>query len=487
MITYPRSSEPLSTMNSSTAGPDGIVAGTGAPYWRQRAWWQRAAWTSATFWTAHAVTLLGSVVAARGLGAESYGAVVLALATCSTVALFSDITLDEALVFFGIKDAQERQGAHLRPLFRMALGVDLTLGVGVFAGLALAASPLASLAGGSLDPHLVRLAALSVLAATANGTTRAVFLVAGRADLWARASLVTSLIRLGLLVLVARRGQPSDTLVALALATAVGAVAQGGLAWWRIWRRWPPSRAGSRSGVGVRPLLRFAAHSSITSSLSAATTSVVPLILGRTLGTTAVAQFNVAATPLIAAGVLTAPLRSATLPEQTALWARGDHADVRRNFSVVSGGVMAASAAVLLLGWWVLPKTVLFVYGESFRGAIPTVQILLFALPGLMVSSWAKLSSVAIGKPSARTKVGVVDCLTTIALVGILSASNGLPGAAAGYAAATAITALLWVVLLRHELRGNPGTSAPGGPARLKDSPHGPHDQPTSHDGQIEA
>ena len=139
--------------------------------------------------------MLSVVVAARALGPESYGAVVLALSVTTVAARFLDFTFGEAVVHHGHRALAAGDISGLRALMRMSLILDVVIGVVVAGILFLLADPLAELARADIDPALVRLAALGVLVVTVDGTTGAVLLVASRPDLRAWAQAAASLFR----------------------------------------------------------------------------------------------------------------------------------------------------------------------------------------------------------------------------------------------------------------------------------------------------
>ena len=287
-----------------------------ATFWRSGLWWRRAGISSASYWVANALGFATTIVAARGLGPEHYGEVILALSICSVTALFLDFTLEEALIYFGTRDAYAGNRSALRRLFRTALAVDVAIGVVITIAVVALATPLSSLAsGGDLPSHLIRIAALSILVATADGTTGAALSVASRPDLRMHAMLFGSLTRLGLVALAVQGETQGVVVVAIVVGMAVSSAVQAAFAWHVAWRRWPPAGPDD-ARIPVGTILRFSFHSSITSSLTAANASVVPIVLGRTLGTSVVAQFHVATAPLQAAGIATAPLRLAVAPGQ---------------------------------------------------------------------------------------------------------------------------------------------------------------------------
>ena len=89
-------------------------------------------------------------MAARALGPDSYGAVVLALSVTAVAARFLDFTFGEAVVHHGHRALATGDISGLRALMRMSLMLDVAIGVAVAAILFLLSAPLAEIAGGSI-------------------------------------------------------------------------------------------------------------------------------------------------------------------------------------------------------------------------------------------------------------------------------------------------------------------------------------------------
>ena len=126
--------------------PSGTSEDAGG-FWRDRGWRARLARTTVATWIGAGLTMLSVVVAARALGPESYGAVVLALSVTAVAARFLDFTFGEAVVHHGHRARATGDISGLRALLRMSLMLDIAIGVAVAAILVLLAAPLAGIAG----------------------------------------------------------------------------------------------------------------------------------------------------------------------------------------------------------------------------------------------------------------------------------------------------------------------------------------------------
>ena len=220
-------------------------------FWRDRGWRARLARTTVATWIGAGLTMLSVVVAARALGPESYGVVVLALSVTAVAARFLDFTFGEAVVHHGHRALAAGDVSGLRALMRMSLILDVVIGVAVAATLLLLAAPLAGIAG-DIDPALVRLAALGVLVVTVDGTTGAVLLVASRPDRRAWVQAAASLFRvLGTVAAVALGGGAEAILLSYACAGAASSLL---LAWIGLADRMAPVGASAeRAASGPSP------------------------------------------------------------------------------------------------------------------------------------------------------------------------------------------------------------------------------------------
>jgi O-antigen/teichoic acid export membrane protein len=420
---------------------------SGPEFWKSRAWWRRAGETSAASWISTGFAFLGTVVAARALGAEDFGSVVLALSVASLVATFLDLTLEEAVVHHGTRALVAGDLPGLRALLRRSIGLDILVGAFVSGAIFLLAAPLADLASaGRLDPTLLRLAALSVLVVTADSTTSAVLLVAGRPQLRAWSAAATNLLRLVGVVVAVELGGPEAVVASYVVVSAAGSVLQGTLAWRAAWRGWARASKIGTSPVSASKLLRFGLHSSLTTSLSAVSASLIPVLLGRLAGPAAVGIFRVAMLPIFAADTLSGPLRLVLLPEQARLSAEGNVHLLRRamiGYTLIGLTVGVCGAVV---GWFALPWLIPFVYSSEFDDAVLPARILLIAAVCHFALAWGKSFFAAIGRPELRTVISGLFLVLTGGLL-LLFGDEGSKGAAIAFSSATVVMSVAWTAM----------------------------------------
>lgn len=421
-------------------------------FWKQGMWWRRVGVASAGVWASSGFSVVATIIAARSLGATDYGRVVLAVAIAGLVSTFLDLTLEEAVVHHGSRSLVSGDFGRLRALLRVALGLDLAIGIGVSALVFLAAGPLAGLVGHhELSPHFVQLAVLTTLARTMDGVTGAVLLLAGRPDVRGLMGAFGGLITVFLVLVAAQFDTAEAVLLAFAAAALLQQIVQGHAAWRYGWRHWAKgSRVGDSRGW-LKVLLPFGMFSSVTTSLTAMTRGILPIILGRLAGPTAVGVFDVALFPARASNVASGPLRLALLPEQARLSAEGRWDTLFRATRLHTLAGLAIGIPAAIAGWFVLPWLLPLLYSGSFTDSILPAQILLIAAASSLSVSWSKTFPAAIGRPGVRTAVVFVQGLVTIGLVLLLSRHAAL-GAAIALSVTSLLTAIAWLPLARRLL-----------------------------------
>jgi O-antigen/teichoic acid export membrane protein len=457
--------------------PDARSEAGADEFWTSRSWWRRAGKTSIAAWCATALGLVGTIVAARGLGPNDYGLVALAIAAATFVASFLDLTLEEGVVHHGFRAIASGDLGALRSLLRAAFLVDLGIGILLAALLVGFAGPIADLAsGGRLDPSLIQLAALMTLATTVNGTTGSVLLLAGRPDLRALIMAATNLARLLALLAAVQLGGPAAVVGAYALAAAIGALVQGVTAWGVGWREWTGAKTTRSARAWIRPLTTFGIHSSLTSSVVSMERSLVLILLGAIAGPSAAGIFNVALLPVGVMALATEPIRLVLYPEQARLAARGDLRSLRRTMTWYSGVGLAVGIPCAIAGWFVLPWLIPMLFSDQFDDAVEPARILLPAAVCFLALGWSKTVPAAIGKPHVRTAVSALSAIIMLTLTAVLAPRYESNGAAVAYTAAAVSVSVIWCwwFFTGRALKGAPPRASvgqPRGPGSLPSPP----------------
>ena len=428
-----------------------------APFWRRRDWRRSAGRTSAALWISAALTLLGTVLAARALGPLEYGEVVIALGVTGLVATLLDITLEEGVVHHGFRVLREGDPGALRSLLRAALVVDVGVGVVVAAVLVGAAGPLADIAsaGDPLDPRLIMLAAVVPFGMTIDGTTGAVLLLAGRAELRGWCMAAGNVVRVvAMIVAILAGGGPFAVVGAYAVAAVAQTVVQAALAWRLAWREWDRTESTVAIRTWFRRLTAFGVHTSVTTAVQVGERSVIPVVIGALAGPVAAGYYAVALLPLTAVSILSAPIRLLVFPQQARLAAEGAVDQLR---AIVRGWVRIALALAVpsaVAGWFAMPWLVNTLFGADFDPAVGAARVMLIAAVLHLAAGWSKTLPAAVGRPQLRSAVAGIFLVVSVGVTAALAAEEGAMAGALGNLAAISVVSVCWFLIVDRVLTG---------------------------------
>jgi lipopolysaccharide exporter len=423
------------------------------PFWQTRTWWGRAGRTAIAVYASTVLAFVGTLVVARGLGPRELGTVVLAVAIATIFGTLLDLSLEEAVVHHGYRALARGDTAGLLGLIRASLILDVAIGIVVAASVVALAGPLADVgSAGRLDPDLVRLAALVIVAGTADSTMSAVLQVAGRPDLRGWVMAATNLARLAGVLVAVNVGSAAAVIVAYAAGNALGALVHGLIARALVRRRWP-SRAGEPVlRVPIRELIRFGSLTSLTTSVAAANGALIPVLLGRAAGTTQVGLFRVGMFPVFLADNASAPVRLVLYPEQARLSASGDVDQIRRAIRSHTLAALAIGLPCAVVGWFALPWLLPLLYSDQYDDAVTSARILLIAAVVRFAASWFKTLPAALGKPQLRAALALLELVLMVVLLVILG-DEGSKGAAIAFSAASVGWVAVAIFSVRAVLR----------------------------------
>jgi O-antigen/teichoic acid export membrane protein len=410
--------------------------------------------------------MVAGIVAARALGPDGYGSVVLAIAVVTLVTTLLDLSLEQAVVHYGYRAITAKDFGALRSLLRVAFAVDLGVGVAVGALILGLAGPLSDLLGsGEADASLVRIAVAISFVQTVDGTTGAVLLLAGRRELRAWAVFGTSVLRLIGVLWAVGVGGPEEVLIAYTGAALVGSLVQGVLAWRVGWSKWDRAEPREDARDWLAKLRSFGIFSSVSTSVQGAQRSAAPVILGSLAGAQAVGLFSVALFPLTVASLATAPLRLLLFPEQARQASEGDIEGLRTTIRGATRIGLAIGLPAAVAGWFLLPVILPAFYSGQFEDAIGPARILLIAAVVHLALAWSKMFLPAIGRPGLQTAYEVAFAVFLVAGIAVLGRFEATGAAIAVSFAYVATQVPLYFVanrLLDDAERVPPDKRAPG-------------------------
>jgi O-antigen/teichoic acid export membrane protein len=420
---------------------------------------RRRSATALWVWTAVALGILGTIVAARGLGLAGFGVFATTLAVVNFFQILADLTVEESLTKYGFRYVTAGDWGRLRRLFRSLL--LLKLAGGAIATIVIAA--LAPVADELFDAdgvtHALWAAALIPLVQSVENVGATALLLHSRYDLRGAYQAGSGALRLVAILIGVSMGV-TETFVALVLAqliassavSAAGVVALG---------RFP---AGPQRPLGedVPDIRSFVLQSSVATGVISLRTTLVPILLGIVAGSTQVGLFRIAQTPQQGLAAASSPARLVLLTEQTRDWERGERERVFRGirrYTAAAGALMLVTVPVFFVA---MPWLVETVFGGEYERAVTAARIVLIAAAVQFALGWTKSFPVTIGRPQLRIVTHGLEALVAIPLVIVLGASWEATGAAVAVLVSTLVFAAAWAVALLR-LRADLGARGPAG------------------------
>jgi O-antigen/teichoic acid export membrane protein len=418
--------------------------------------------TAALVYAATVLGVLGTIVAARTLGPESFGLLALALAASAFVQILLDTTVEEAIVKYGYRYATASDWGRLRQLFRVGIAVKWAGGALAAAIVALLA-PFADAIFSTDDLFLPMLIAAAIpLVQAPEGMAGAVLMVRGRYDLRAAFMALSMGLRLVGVAIGAQLGVV-ETVLAYVVAQTVASAAVG-VAGWRAARAYPA--AGTVPlGEDARGIRGFVLRSALGTSFVAARTALAPLALGVVSSPTQVAYFRAAQAPLTGFAALSAPVRLIMFAEGTRDVEAGRLDRAWRSVWRYSAAALAVCAVAVPTGWFLLPWLVPLVFGDAYEGAVRATQLLLLAAAVHLVLGWTKAFPVSIGRPGLRVVTHGVEIAVLLPLVLLLGSRHDATGAAGAYLVASLAFAAAWIAIVARLRALGPGAAPHGAPS----------------------
>lgn len=392
-----------------------------------------------------ALGVLGTVVAARRLGLETFGLFATVTAIASFFQVMLDLTVEESLTKYGFRYITAGDWGRLRRLFSATLRIK-TLGGAAAAVALLAAAPVADslFDAGGLGWPLVAIAALPLIQAPENVSGTAL-LLRGRYDLRGFLGTLSMALRLVGIVVGSSFGL-TETIVGMvagqALATAI-AIGVGRLALSRF-----PDGAPVRLGADRREIVGFVVRSSAATGVVSLRTALAPLLLGVVAGPTSVGLLRVAQAPQSGLAAASSPVRLILLTEQTRDWELGERQSVMRGVARFSRAALVAMALAVPAFFFAMPWLVETVFGSDYAGAVTAARIVLFAAAVQLVFGWTKSFPTSIGRPGLRVVTHGIEAVVLLPLVVLFGVWWGVSGAAAAILVSSAAFGLVWLLLL---------------------------------------
>ena len=382
-------------------------------------------------------------VTARGLGLEAFGALVLIHTYVKLIGGLTKFQSWQAVIRYGARGLEAGRREDVQGLIKFTALLDLTSAVAGMAIAVLLAPLAASWFGWGADAVPLAMAYSVMILFTIKATPVGVLRLFDRFDLLAAQAVVAPAVGLaGACLAWAMGGGLAAFLVVWFAAAAADGVSLVVLGWRELARQGllRGMNLSLRGLAGPHPgLWRFVWSANLYTSLSAASSHLVTLLVGWLLGPAAAGLFKVAsqfASVLVVPGTL---LKRTIYPELAKLAARGGAATVRR--VMLRAGALAGSVAVLavvllaLLGEPLLRLTV----GEAYGGAYGVLVVIAAANAVAIYGVALDPVFFAIGRPGVMLRVSALTTALNVGLLVAFAAEYGLIGVGLAALASTAI------------------------------------------------
>lgn len=391
---------------------------------------------------ANAVFTLGYLaLAARSLGIETLGVLILIHTYTQTVSALAKLRSWEALLRFGAPALRDQRIDDFRSLIGFTARLDIFSAVGSTA-IAVAGIALASNMFG-WQPETGRLASLYCLSVLVAAPAAPIGLLRlfDRFDLLAAQSALASLIRLvGAATLTLVGGGLAAFLGLWFIATACASAALVAFAWRELRRRNLRScMSGSLrcNAVPFAGIWRFVWTTNLTSSVATLTTHVPTLVVGGLLGAGDAALFRIARELAEALAKPTKLLIPTIFPELARLAAH-DARDAMRDLvrkSMILSGVGAFLCFIVL---WLAGELLLrLILGDD---AVPAYGVMLLLGAASLIALWAfplEPLLISVGYEGAALRARLGAALVYVLLMAALIAQAGLIGSGIAAVAAS--------------------------------------------------
>jgi O-antigen/teichoic acid export membrane protein len=396
--------------------------------------------TTVGIYSSVALGFLGTVVATREFNStQTFGDYATVLFATGFLQSFFDLTVEEALVKYGLRYSTREDWGRFRSLFAGAMKFKLAGSVLGALGLVV----FSQIAPSRLEIPLL-LAAGIPLGQSLEGLAGSMLYLRGRYDIRSILLAWSMLLRLAGIAVGAHFGLTqaiAGVLVAQIVATlSIGAVG------WLAFRRFP--RAPARQlGEDRREIVSFVFQSSAATGVLSLRGGLAPLLLGAVTNTTQVGLFRVAQAPQSGFQALSAPARMVLLTEQTRDWEKGRQSAVLRGvrrYTIAAAGICILAVPPLLI--W-MPDLIRLVNGPKYVGASDAARLFVLAAAVQLVVGWTKSFPVTIGRPGLRILTHGIETIVVLPLVLVFGSLWGATGAAGAVLAGMCAFAAVWAVV----------------------------------------
>jgi O-antigen/teichoic acid export membrane protein len=414
---------------------------------------RNAGWLLLSDGTVLVAGLLGTLVAARALGAQEFGRLTLVSSVVGVAHLLVDVRAWEAVTRYLSEFTSRQQPALALATLKLALlaeGVVALLGFGLI-WLASGWVSTRLFNDASLRP-LILLGAVTLVVSAFDRTARAVLRVFDRFGALGLCSAIEAVLSLLLVIVaVAVGGRAKGVLVAHLAAAAAGAILLLAVAAREIRARLWAARASARLSAVSRyrhEMLAFVGHSAVRASLKVLTRRFDLILLGHFRSPAEVGMYGAALRLAQVMEEISDPLYFAAFPQLARAWVEARD-EFFRLLRAMAAGLAVLTSAVVAIGAVAAPFIVALTLGPTYAAATEPFRLLLFATGVAVATLWATPAMLGSGHPAAATTAATAGAAVLVVMLVALVPTWGIEGAAwarVGGALGYLAVVLPWIV-----------------------------------------
>ena len=395
---------------------------------------RNAGWLLLSDGTVLVAGLLGTLVAARALGAQEFGRITLVWSVVGVAHLLVDVRAWEAVTRYLSEFTSRRQPALALATLKLALlaeGAVALLGFGLI-WLASGWVSTRLFNDPSLQP-LILLGAVTLVVSAFDRTARAVLRVFDRFGALGLCSAIEAVLSLLLVIVaVAVGGRAKGVLVAHLAAAAAGAILLLAVAAREVRARLWAARASARLSAVSRyrhEMLAFVGHSAVRASLKVLTRRFDLILLGHFRSPAEVGTYGAALRLAQVMEEISDPLYFAAFPQLARAWVEARD-EFFRLLRLMAAGLAVLTSAVVAVGAIAAPLIVSLALGPTYAAAAEPFRLLLFATGVAVATLWATPAMLGSGHPAAATTAATAGAAVLVVLLVALVPTWGIEGAA---------------------------------------------------------
>jgi O-antigen/teichoic acid export membrane protein len=341
------------------------------------------------------LSFMQGILVARWLGPELLGLAALVMSYPGLVHSFFDVRSAEASVKYLSQFHVRNERDRVLAMCQLGYLVDVAIAGCVFLVVVSSASWAAQhIAHRPDSSRLIVLYAMAFLPRALIGTSYAVLATLGRFSLIATVNILTTILRVALILsLVAAGWQVAGVVWGNAMAMVMTGLLHGGIAWGLMQRTWgalPVQGCWHALRGHRREIFRFLAYGDLSALLGMIPKQLDVILLGYFRNPTEVGYYKLARSLTSVVGYLVKPLQSVVYPKLVQLGSSGEQ-EVRSQRVQRLGPMVGFPLGIMVMASTLfIPVLLPLLAGHDYRAAVIATQLLLAGAAVWLAFFWVR-------------------------------------------------------------------------------------------------